>query len=97
MRILLITVLLFGMWACSATPEEAAKQACDCKRAELEIKLAADDAAKVKLTELAQKCKKKFNEKFSDIKSDKEFYDAYTKELNKCYKQLEKEFGVEIK
>lgn len=97
MRIILFTVLLFGLWACSATPEEAAKQACECKRAELEITLAADDAAKVKLTELAQKCKKKFNEKFGDIKSDKEFYDAYSKELVKCNKQLEKEFSVEIK
>ncbi len=97
MKILLLLVITAFIAGCSASPDEAARQACDCKRAELEITLAADEAAKVKLAELARKCREKFDEKFGDIKSDKEFYGAFTKEYEKCIKSLEKEFGMEVK
>lgn len=95
MKILLFAIFILTLWGCTASPEKAAKQACDCKRAEYEISLAADEAAKVKLTELARKCKEEFDEKYGDIKSDKEFYDAYNKELSKGLRALEKEFGAE--
>ncbi len=94
-KLLLLTLVL--MWGCTETPEHAAKEACDCKRAELEIGLAGDEAAKVKLSQIASKKADDFRQSHPDLQSDKEFWAAYQKELSKCYKELEKEFEVVIK